>query len=1347
MDGTEVDDYPTLATPGRLSLRPQPREADDAATEQHARPEYLPLALAQRGMWMGEKIGPSDAIYNLAEYAEIRGDIQVTHFVAALSQVADEAESTRVQIVDSPEGPVQAIFPHYRGDFPVVDFSTEHDPDAAAQKWMRQEFTRPVDIANDVLWRCALIRLGPRHFYWYHRVHHIVLDGFGGGLLSRRLAEVYNALIAGVAVPEPQFLPLSRQLELEQRYCDSARYQRDRQYWQERLAGIPEARSLSRGGERSGGLQRSTARLGAEQAAALRDLGREAGGTLPQVLIALLASYYYRMSGEDDLVFGMPVSARACREQRAIPAMMANAVSIRLTLSRETSFVQLLTQVAATVRGALRHQQYRYETLRRDLGLLEGGRQISWLGINIEPFDYDLNFGGQRCEMHNLSNGTVEDLTIFVYDRGDGNGLRIDLDANPALYSQSELDIHRDRLLGLIDRVMAAPQASLATLDWLGERERQCQLRDWNETARPLPEVDVIQLIESQAARSPQALALSCGDSRLTYQQLNDQANVMARQLLGMKIGAGSRVAVALTRSPSLLIALLAIQKTGAAYLPLDPSAPSERLGMILEEGQTHLLLSQGSLLAHLPGVSCPRITIEALAAAQGWIAVTNLRDGELIAPVLPETPAYIIYTSGSTGRPKGVVISRHNVLNFLAAMRAELAIQSHDKVLALTTVAFDIAVLELYLPLLVGAAVELVERDVARDPAALAACIRDRGVSVIQATPSHWQALVDEYPACLSTVRALVGGEALPAPLAKTLARLTSAPVVNLYGPTETTVWSTMMTLTEDELASPPIGRPLWNTSVYVLDHNQQLLPVGAVGELYIGGAGVAQGYFNRPTLTEERFLANPFGAGRLYRTGDLARWRSDGVLEYLGRNDFQIKVRGFRIEAGEIEAALQACPGVRQAAVMLRTDSRGEGRLVAYVVAEGGADDPRLKAGLLRESLARLLPDYMLPAHYTLVDALPLNVNGKVDRKALPEPQWQLRQQYVAPRNALESTLATLWAETFALERVGVFDSFFDLGGDSLVAAKMVARLRQQLDRPIPLAAVFQASTIAELAEQIEQHVETDPLAPVLPLSRGGSQPALCCVHPIIGLAWGFAGIAPYLEDEVPLLGLQAAGLRGEEPLPRSIAEVAQQYVVRLQQAQPAGPYRLLGWSMGGLIAHEMARCLREQGEDVEFLAILDAYPFAEGQPLQRRGEAELVVNTLEFLGLDSQQAPNSMGGLTDRLIREYDILNLPTVKDIQRDHPAVLDHVARVIDNNIKLLRTYQPKVADVDVHFVEATATSRADLLQHQPEVWQQYVRSLTVHRIDCHHQALLDAPQLAELGPLLSAALADASERC
>ncbi len=1300
-------------------------------------PQLLPIAAAQRGMWMGEKIGPSDAVYKLAEYVDIDGYMDAALFVQATRLLTAEAESTRVQIIETAEGPRQLVAERYEGELPVLDFSGGADAEQRALRWMNDELRRPADLASDPLWFSALIKLSERRFFWYHRCHHITIDGFGAGLIARRLAELYNGLVNNEAVGETPFLPLSVQLDQEKSYRESSRYGRDREYWKEQLSGIPDAISLSqRNAQHSGGLRRSSVTLSLDSSAQIREIAQHYGGSVPQLLIAMVAVYTYRMTGQQDLVFGMPVTARANRSLRSIPAMMANAVAIRLAMSDEQSLVELLGQTAKTVRNSLRHQQYRYEELRRDLGLLAQGQQISWMGVNIEPFDYELGFGGHPCSAHNLSNGTVEDMTVFVFDRGSNQGLNIVIDANPALYSQAELDEHRDRLTRLIEAMIATPERAIGDFDLLSVNERRKQLEDWNNTAHALPESQWPVLFSDSVASFAQRPALSDAVQSLSYAELGSQVNRLARALSVLGVGPGKLVAVSLPRDASLPTALLAVLSCGAAYLPLDPDVPADRLAMILDDAQPTLLLSTESNCGKLPDSGVQTLLWEQL----------NL-DAFADSPmprrrVSAADPAYIIYTSGSTGRPKGVVIAHGGLLNFLLAMQDSLQLAAGDTLLALTTVSFDIAVLELFLPLLAGAQVHIASRDIARDPAALAALVQARGISHMQATPSHWQALLDDHAAALRGVQPLVGGEALPAELAKAMRRL-GAPLVNLYGPTETTIWSTQMRVDKLDGSAPAIGRPIWNTQVYVLNEAMQLLPTGAAGELYIGGAGLALGYHRRPDLTAERFVDNPFGDGRLYKTGDLARWRRDGVLEYLGRNDFQIKIRGFRVESEEIESQLLRCQGVRRAAVVLRNDSAGEPRLVAYLLADDGyhAEHEALQAAALRPQLERKLPEYMLPSQYVVLDDFPLNVNGKLDRKALPEPRWQSRST-IAPRNALEAQLAELWCELFKLERIGVHDSFFELGADSITAAKMVAKLRDVLGREVPLAAIFEATTIAELAEHLQRDQQLDPLANVQPLNtlaaRGEGQP-LFCIHPVLGLSWGFAGLAQYLPEGTALYGIQSRGLGGGEPLPPCLEDIAADYIALIREHQPCGPYRLLGWSMGGVIAQEMARQLRELGESLSFLGALDAYPFAQRAT---GDEAETVRNVLAFLDIDSPAAPDSMAELSEFLCREYDVLNLEFVKQLQGKQSALIDDVSAVIANNLQLLQDFRPQPVDVAMHFFQAVNTASSAHLQHRPQAWRRAVADLHIYPVDCHHQQMLDAEPLAVIGPFVARALAE-----
>lgn len=1304
----------------------------------------LPLAVAQRGMWIGEKVATSDSLFSLAECCELTGDIDARIFLRSLKWLTNEAETCRVQIIETANGPVQRVLSTYPGTIPYLDLSDQDDADAYAEQWMRDDYTRILDLTTDPLWFGALIKLSEQRFYFYHRCHHICLDGFGGGILIRRIAEIYNALIQGQEPADSGFFGLEAQLEVEQAYRESSRFQRDQAYWKEKAAGLPEPLTLAKGGERGGGLRRGSIILSQEQSSKIRALANELEGTVPQMLISLLAAYIYRMSGADDLVVGMPVSARVSRQQRNTPCMMANAVAIRLAMSAELTMAELLAQVSATVRGALRHQQYRYEELRRDLGLMGQGQQISWVGVNIEPFDYDLRFGNATTYCRNLSNGTVEDITTFVYDRGEQQPLHIDLDANAALYSQADIEEHAVRLQRLIDCVLDNPAQRLGDVLLVSDAEYHQLLVEWNITGRELPAASVISLFEQQASESPSRIAVTDGEQALSYQQLDQLASQYAEVLIQRGIGRDQIVAVGLPRSANMLVALLAVQKSGAAYLPLDPDAPSARIDAILEEAKPDLMLAGESLLSqiNLPADQC--LDLSSLAAAAEQLPAANVQSA-----VRSSDPAYVIYTSGSTGRPKGVVITHGNLLNFMLAMKEELSPSVDDRFLALTTIAFDIATLELYLPLISGASTAIASRDLARDPAALIPFVAAQQVTVMQATPSHWQMLLAEDAAALSGVQALVGGEALPAALAKELRQL-GQPPVNLYGPTETTVWSTIMRIDDEDLDAPPIGRPIWNTRLYVLDSAQNPVPVGVVGELYIGGAGVAQGYLHRPELTAERFLKNPFAEGRIYRTGDLVRWREDGVLEYIGRNDFQIKIRGFRVEVGEIEAAINTWPGVTSSAVVLCETPVGAKQLVAYVLCPDAETDFDDKA--LRDMLKQKLPDYMVPALAIPLQSFPTNVNGKLDRRALPAPEWGVvEQEYTAPRNELEEQLAGLWKDLLGVTQVSVHDSFFDLGGDSIKAAMMVSHLRELLDQEIPLAVLFDATTIAELAEALNNAEATDPFATLLSIKPKTETAPLFCVHPVLGLGWAFAGLSSYLDKSHGLYAFQSAGLNdGDQALPTRLEDIAASYIQQMRQVQPQGPYRLLGWSMGGILAHEMARQLEQQGERIAFLGLLDAYPHRISEGDSAIGEAGAVSSALSFLGIDTSatdRVPTNMPELTEFLCQEYDVYNQPMVLEMQRTAAdtgqSVVDNVKRVIENNLALLTQFKPGVVKADMLFVEAAESASVDMNQqmhHSPAVWSRHARSVEVVKVACGHQQMMDPENLQLIGPLVADSL-------
>ncbi|MGC2779634.1 MAG: amino acid adenylation domain-containing protein, partial [Bradyrhizobium sp.] len=828
--------------------------------------EVLPLSAAQTGMWFAQKFSSLDSIFNLAESIEIHGSIDPLLFEAALRQAGMEAETVRVRFIERSDGIRQMISRRLDTTFPFIDVSSEPDPRAAAESWMMAELTQPVDLLTGPLWTCALFKAAADHYFWYHRSHHIVMDGFTGGLFARRVAQIYTALTEGRAPEQGTFGPLALLLEEETAYRSSERFARDREYWLKHFADRPVAFSLAdQRRQNVGGLLRQTTQLCAESVKALRATAQASGASLPQIMIAAVAAYLYRVTGIGDLVVGLPVAARPKGRLRRVPGMVANAVPLRLAMSPSMSATALIRDVGRQVREAIRHQSYRYEDLRRDLNLLSTNGHLFTTVINIEPFDYDLRFGGHSATTHNLSNGSADDLAIFVYDRGDGKGIRIDFDANPALYTSKDLACHQQRLVRLVEAIAHDPSRSIGAIDILDAAERRRVLAEWNHTVRAVPPTTLPSLIEAQVARRGDATALVCEDTTLSYAVLNARANRLAHLLIAQGAGPEQIVALALPRSADLIVGLLAIIKSGAAYLPLDPDYPAHRLAFMLADARPVCLVTSNAIVERLPEAG-PRLVLDhpdtaALLALQ---PDTNPRDQDRTAPLTLVNSAYVIYTSGSTGIPKGVVVSHDGLCNHMLWMMSEYPVGEEDQVLSRTSVSFDAAGWEIWLPLLSGSALNVAPAHIARDPQQLIDYIKHQGITVAQFVPSLLAAaseLIGQADThCLTHVFA--GGEALPSSLARELTSVWNVRLVNLYGPTETTIQVTSWPWQHDgDDQFAPIGRPIWNTRVYVLDDGLQPVPVGVAGELYIAGSCLARGYLNRPGLTAERFVADPFG------------------------------------------------------------------------------------------------------------------------------------------------------------------------------------------------------------------------------------------------------------------------------------------------------------------------------------------------------------------------------------------------------------------------------------------------------------------------------------------------------
>ncbi|WP_285769427.1 non-ribosomal peptide synthetase [Peribacillus sp. SI8-4] len=1030
------------------------------------------LSGAQSGIWFAQQLEPDNPIYNTGEYIEIAGMIDIGHFEQALRQAVKEAEFLHVRFGEDYDGPFQMSGESLDIPFTFVDLNGEEDSQEKAIQWMKEDLAQPIDLKNDPLFNQVLFKVDSDRFFWYQRIHHIVMDAFGFSLISQRVAKLYSALQNGEGVNEGAFSPLRALLEEDKAYRKSEKFEIDRRFWQERFADQPEVMSLAdRAPRTSKGFLSQTGYLSSSATQALKMNAHKYSGSWHEVIMAVAAVYVNRLTGSEDVILSLPMMGRLGSSSLNIPSMVMNLLPLRLSVKPEMNFKELVQQVSKEVRTIRRHQNYRHEELRRDLKLLGDNQRLFGPQINVMPFDYGLDFSGCRAITHKLATGPVDDLSINIYDKSDGKGLRIDIDANPEVYSLEDLGTHHARFLRFLGKIaIAEADQAIGEVDLLLPEERQQVLLEWNETETELPTVPLPRLFEEQVRKTPDWPAVIDDNEVLTYKDLNGRVNQLSHLLLEKGLGPEKFVAIALTRSVDMVISMLAVLKTGAAYLPIDPDYPSDRIEFMLEDARPAAIITSkgiGAKLADAKGAERIVLDEEEIVLSLGNQPDINVEDEKRKGIMSTLNPAYMIYTSGSTGRPKGVVIQSASLINFLSSMQNEFCLDHRDRLLAVTTIAFDISGLEIFLPLLNGASCVIAAKETIQDPKTLSEMIVHHEISIMQATPTLWHSLVANYPDVIKNFRVLVGGEALSISLTNALHEL-GCEVTNLYGPTETTIWSSAITLDSDQSGMPSIGKPLWNTQVYVLDAALKPVPRGTVGELYIAGAGLARGYLGRPDLTADRFVANPYGpkGSRMYRTGDLVRWSGNGTLDYISRADHQIKIRGFRIELGEIEARLTRHPDIEQAAVIVREDQPGDKRIVAYIVPSLGVAADVVE---IREFAGSTLPEYMVPSAIVELDELPLTPNGKLNRKELPAPDLSALVSDRSPRTPQEEIVRDLFAEVLGLSRVGIDDSFFNLGGHSLLASTLMARIRDTFGVEIGIAKLFETPTVSGLVKQL--------------------------------------------------------------------------------------------------------------------------------------------------------------------------------------------------------------------------------------------------------------------------------------
>jgi amino acid adenylation domain-containing protein len=1727
----------------------------------------LSLSTAQREIWFAEQqLNTANRVYKVGECVEIYGPVDPALFEAALRRVVGEVDSLHVRFAEDSDGPRQVVEPLSEWLMSMVDVSEEPDPRMAAEDWIAADVARPMDLARGPLFSYALIKVRPARFLWYQGYHHIVMDGFSFSLVARRVAEIYTALVQGLTCDQNVFGSLRQLLDSDSDYRASERFVKDRKYWTRRFADRPEPTRLV--GQSSGtpeSFVHRTAFLSPSGVDGLRVAARRAGVRWSRMVIAATALYVHRLTGARDLVVGLPVTARQDPEQKRIPGMVSNVVPLRLSVRPDMSPSLLIRQVAEEVCEVVIHQRYRGEDLHRDLGLRGNVGTFFAPIINIMPFDCDLRFAGYRATQRNLSAGFI-DLSFIARGRKDGSGLRIDFDAHPEVCSTDDLAAHQQRFLSLLEAIAVAdPDQPISRIDLLTPEERHRLLVEHNDTAGPIPAVSLPVLFQTQVHATPEAVAVVCGDVTLTYEQLNARANRLAHALIAKGVGPEQIVALALPRSANMIVAVLAVLKAGAAYLPLDSDYPAERITFMLTDTTPALLLTTTTVnrVPDTPGVSQLVVDEPDTVTVLDHQPDTDPTDTHRTTPLLPTHPAYLIYTSGSTGIPKAVVISHQNVVNLVGWAVSSFGSARLSRVLASTSLNFDVSVFEMFGPLACGGSVEVV-----RNLLALAECPPARW-SLISAVPSALsQVLAHSGVDVTADVVVLAGEDLAQQTMHGIQAAIPGCQVANIYGPTEATVYTTAWYSDTTVSIAPPIGRPISNTRVYVLDAGLQPVPMGVAGELYIGGAGLAWGYLGQPGLTAQRFVADPFGTpgGRLYRTGDLVRWNTEGNLVFVGRVDDQIKVRGFRIEPGEIETVLTEHPEVARVAVIARQDRPDDWRLVAYVVADSagrvrneqverdqvgewaqiydslhatsdspvfgedftgwnssydghpipvaqmrewreqtvarirslyprrvleigvgtglllsqlaprcesywatdfsngvidaltghierdpelagrvvlrtqpahdaeglpvglfdtvilnsvmqyfpttdylvevleralglvvpggavflgdvrnlrllrplitnvqlhradpttdlaalhraveqairvekellvdpefftawgrtvndvGGVDIRIKHGRYHNELTRYrydvvlhkhpitplplgqaiqvgwshqisdlpaladylstqhpelvrvtgvpntrlthevaltravqagsplaellkqlrtpdadpvpldaeesaaldpetlqalgercgywvgitwsatipealdvvfadatqtrtavptglyqptsidqtplsswtnnptatrdtgalisglrefararLPEYMVPAVMVVLDALPLTPNGKLDRNALPAPEFGSVGAGRAPRTPQEQLLAELFAEVLGLVGVGIDDDFFDLGGHSLLAARLITRIRDTFGVELGLRTLFDASTPAGVAARLHVDDPRDAFEVILPFRPHGCRSPLFCIHPGGGISWSYCGLIKHLGPDHPIYGVQARSLARPEPRPTTVEQMAADYADQIHMIQPVGPYCLLGWSFGGIVAHAVATEFQQRGKQVALLAVLDTYP-ARGQlsheDVPELDERDMLIGMLDALGYDVK----SLKGKPLTFAQAVEIFRRSQDSVWASFEEFHLSAVAKVLTNNSHIMIDFTPGQFHGDLLLLTSTIHEptiyQPKIPQPEdaptPEAWKPYIDgTIETHAIDGRHDRMMQSGALAQIGPILAAKL-------
>ena len=1170
----------------------------------------FPASFAQQRLWFLDQWEPGSAAYNVPIAMRLTGPLDLDAFERSLNAIVSRHEVLRTTFGMKDGQPIQLVAPDSRLTLSMLDLTTlpPADREAEARRLVTAEAHRPFDLSRGPLVRATALRLDHDEHVVLLTIHHIVFDGWSMSVLFRELAEGYNAFASGApASLSPPPIQYADYTIWQREWLQGPELERQLAYWREQLSGSLPVLQLPADHPRSAVLSSRGAhhpvRLSRGLANKLTAISRQERATLFMALLAAFQTLLSRYTEQEDILVACPIAGRSQVELENLIGFFVNTLVLRTDLKGDPTFRELLRRVRAVTLGAYAHQDLPFEKLVEEL---HPERSLNYAPLCQAVFVLQntpravLDLHGLTAVPFELTHQTAKfDVSLSLSE--DPDGLGGDFTYSTDLFEASTIARMATHFEILLEGISADPDRRLSELPLLSARERRQLLVEWNDTTREYPRDDSVpRLFEAQVDRTPSATAVACGREEISFGALNARANQLARYLRGRGVGAEVPVGVCAERSIDMVVALLGILKAGGAYVPLDPNDPPERVGFMLADATVRLVVTETRAAERLPVADrVERFCLDREREALARESTANLESGATAGNL-----AYVMYTSGSTGTPKAVTIVHRGIVR-LVKEASYVSLSADDVVLQAAPITFDASTFEIWGALLNGARLALapVEKP---SLAELSDTLERHQVTIAWFTSALFSQMVDHELGGLRRVRqVLAGGDVLSlGHVRKFLQASGTSTLINGYGPTENTTFTCCypMTATTQIGLSVPIGRPISNTQVYVLDAHLNPQPIGVPGELYIGGDGLARGYWNRSELTAAKFIASPFSdeaSARLYKTGDRVRYQSDGNLEFLGRVDHQVKIRGFRVELEEIEAVLVRHAAVREAVVVAHEDAPGDKRLVAYVsVCEA------LEGSALRRYLGQHLPEYMVPANFVVLDALPKTSAGKVDRRRLPAPNPERDTRHgpsAVPRNQVEERLVDLWCDVLRKDRIGIHDNFFELGGHSLLATQVISRIRAVYGKELPLRALFEAPTVAGLAARLADGTPEDPGAPsaaevaphggcVVALQPRGTKAAFFCVHGIGGEVQAYAVLAQQLDPDRPFFGLRTPPLRAENGFP-SIEALAALYVEEVRTTVPTGPYILGGYSSGATVAFEMAQQLTASGEEVAMVVALDS------------------------------------------------------------------------------------------------------------------------------------------------------------